>query len=203
MKLFAIILLLNLFVCHSFASELTDLLKQDQAAREKLRTLPRNEIKTYIDNVMLKGDIARRSRVEEILKSAQAFTSDEYMAAAMIMQHGNDAEHYRRAKELAQLSVQTDPNNHDARWLVCASEDRYLLKSGKLQIWGTQIKRKKHEAEAYDIYYQPDYDSSVKTDLERQGCNLPPLKEIKSRLNKMATVADKSEQYAIWKGWQN
>lgn len=33
MKLFAIILLLNLFVCHSFASELTDLLKQDQAAR--------------------------------------------------------------------------------------------------------------------------------------------------------------------------
>ena len=203
MKLFASTLLLTFFLFSISASELTDLLEQDQTVREKLRTLPRQEIKTYIDNVMLKGDESRRLHVEEILVSDQTFSSDDYFAAAMIMQHGSEAEHFKRATQLAQMAVKADPSNNDARWLACASEDRYLQKIGKYQVWGTQIKRKKHDSKDYDVYYQPDFDSSVKSDLQRENCNLPPLDEIKSRLQKMATISDKSTQYSIWKGWEN
>jgi hypothetical protein len=187
------------FVSQLNASELIKLYEDDQAVRTHLKTLPKSEIKKYINEVMLPSDEDRLSKVESILKANENLSSEEYFAAAMIMQHGSEPIHYKRAMELSQKAVAINPANKNASWLSCAAEDRYLIKIGKPQVWGTQLKRKMNATGTYEIYYLVNFDKNARPDEQRKMCGIPTLTEIESRLDRMAKLESRNKQYSLWK----
>ena len=201
LKKYPLISLIVLFITtlNLNASELLTLLAEDQKAREPIYTLPRDEVKAYIQNVMLPGDKVRREEVIKLMASKPSLNADEYFAAAMIMQHGYSAEDAKNAMQYAINAIEKDSSHEQAKWLKCASEDRYLQRSGKAQVWGTQLSRKKHPTADYDILYPANFDRTQKTDKQREGCNLPSYAEIDHRLIEMASVSKRSEQMKIWK----
>jgi hypothetical protein len=198
-KLKWILLVSTLFVSQVIANDVLKLYEEDQAIRTNLRSLPNDEVKKYINEVMLPGDKVRLKEIERILKSSEKLSSDEYFAVAMIMQHGSEPSHYQKAMELAKKSASLDPSNKNANWLSCAAEDRYLLKIGKHQVWGTQLKRKMNLAGKYEIYYLVDFDKSARPDQQRKKCGIPLLSEIESRLERMAKLTNRNKQYSLWK----
>jgi hypothetical protein len=194
-----IFLISAFFVSQTFASELLKIYEEDQAVRTHLRTLPNNEVRKYITEVMLPKDKIRLAQVENILKTHKNLSSKEYFAAAMIMQHGSEPEHYQLAMELSKKSANLDPKNKNASWLACAAEDRYLIKIGKKQIWGTQLKRKMNYNKTFEIYYLENFDKTARSDTERTKCGIPTLSEIKSRLDRMEKIESRNKQYSLWK----
>lgn len=181
------------------ASELLEMLAEDQKVREQIYTLPKEEVKDYIEKIMLPADKIRKERVIKIMSKVQDLNADEYYAAAMIMQHGSSADDAKNAMHYATKAIEIDQNHEKAKWLKCASEDRYLQRIGKAQIWGTQLSRKKHPTADYEILYPANFDRTQKTDKQREGCNLPSYADIDNRLIEMASVSKRSEQMKIWK----
>lgn len=87
----------------------------------------------------LKSDMERLKAVELIESNGELHTSVDYFNAAIIFQHGNNSSHYLKAHNLSKKAFLMDPALTKAKWLSCASADRYLLSIGKAQIWGTQF----------------------------------------------------------------
>lgn len=199
MKIKWILFVPAFFVSQVIASDILKWYEEDQAVRTHIRTLPKDEVKKYINEVMLPGDQVRLVQVEKLLISSQELSADEYFAAAMIMQHGSEPRHYEKAMELSRKSSSIDPDNKNARWLSCASEDRYLIKIGKSQVWGTQLKRKMNTSETHEIYYLVNFDKNARPDKQRIQCGLPSLSEIESKLEKMAKLKNRNKQYSLWK----
>jgi hypothetical protein len=87
--------------------------------------------------VMLR-DASRRNivRIAHALRSLR--TADDYLHAALVMQHGSTAEDIAMARDFARKAVELRPWLAEARWLYAASTDRYLRQTGKPQIFGTQ-----------------------------------------------------------------
>ncbi len=193
------LLAMQLITANASASELLKLLDDDQKIREVIYTLPKEKVKEYINNVMLPADKIRKERVIEIMTKPVDLNADEYFAAAMIMQHGSTAKDAKLAMEYARNAVIKNPNHDSAKWLTCAAEDRYLNRSGKAQIWGTQLSRKKHATKDYEILYLDNFDRAQKTDQQRKNCNLPSYAEINKKLAKMAEIPSRSEQMKVWK----
>ncbi|KTF10027.1 hypothetical protein [Pseudoalteromonas sp. H105] len=187
------------FVSQVNAIDVIALYKEDQTVRTHLRSLPKDEVRKYITEVMLPGDKARLSQVESLLNSTDSLSSEEYFAAAMIMQHGSEPKHYKMAMELSKKSASLDPNNKSANWLSCAAEDRYLLKIGKSQVWGTQLNRKMNADGTHEIYYLENFNKNARPDEQRKLCGIPTLAEIESRLEAMAKLTDRNKQYSLWK----
>ncbi len=181
------------------ATDLLKLYEEDQAARTHLQKLPENEIRKFITEVMVPGDKIRLAQVEDVLKISENLSSAEYLAAAVIMQHGSEPDHYKKAMELAQKAVSLDPANKDASWLSCAAEDRYLMKIGKPQVWGTQLDLKMNNSGTHQIHYLDNFDKKARTDEQRKKCGLPSLVEIEEKLAKMAKLESRNEQYKLWK----
>lgn len=119
------------FICQLNASDLLELYKEDQAVRSQLKLLSHKEVKKYIIEVMLPGDKIRLSKVQGLLNTSENLSSEEYFAAAMIMQHGSEPKHYKMAMELSRKSATLNQNYKSAHWLSFAAEDRYHLKMGK------------------------------------------------------------------------
>ncbi|HVU17112.1 MAG TPA: hypothetical protein VHD32_09300 [Candidatus Didemnitutus sp.] len=82
-------------------------------------------------------DEARRAAVHQMIEHAQLKTGNDYFNAALIMQHGVSVDDYLLAHELAIVAV--SKGNSNAIWLAAASEDRFLMKMGRSQRFGTQL----------------------------------------------------------------
>ena len=199
MKVKWMFIALILWAAPVYAIDVLALYKDDQAVRTHLRTLPKNEVKEYITQVMLPGDQVRLEQVEQLLKTTENLSSEEYFAAAMIMQHGSDPAHYKMAMELSQKARALDPSNKNASWLSCAAEDRYLQKIDQPQIWGTQLHRKMNAEGTHEIYYLENFDKNARADEQRVQCGIPTLAGIEAKLEKMATLTDRNKQYRLWK----
>ncbi len=87
----------------------------------------------------LSSDMERIKQVELIESNGELSTSVDYYNAAIIFQHGRSSSHYLKAHKLSKKAFSMDPTLAKAKWLSCASADRYLLSIGKAQIWGTQF----------------------------------------------------------------
>jgi tetratricopeptide (TPR) repeat protein len=120
-----------------------------------------------------KRDLRRRARVREILAADGVTTAMDYYNAALVMQHGDSAEEYRQAYDLAMRAVAIDPKNTGAAWLAAAAEDRYLQCIGKPQIYGTQFRR------VSGVWTLDPIDESAVTDEERARMHVPPLADAK------------------------
>lgn len=96
-------------------------------------------------------------------------TGNDFYAAAMIFQHGGDAEHYLVAHALAVRALALGVAK--AEWLAAASLDRYLHAIARDQIYGTQyefdpITKKAHQGR---------YDPTLLPDQIRVGAGVEPL----------------------------
>ena len=143
---------------------------------------------------------ARRRRVEvlELLQQGKISLAPDLYHAAMIFQHGNCADHYKLANELAERSMAL--GYAPARWLYAASRDRYLVAIGKPQQFGTQLHWDK-----YRQWYMPSVDVRT-TDEERARYGVPPMAELWQRLknfNRGKKVIRTALQrlYDQWWGW--
>lgn len=153
-------------------AELRDLYRQDQA--ERVNPDPSNREQM---NAMLENDRKRRERVRQILEAGGAKAGDDYFHSALIFQHGETAEDYLRARELAQKAFELNPDLGIARWLSAAAHDRWLWKTGQPQHYGTQFKQTPE-----GVWTMEPIDETAVTDEQRRQLNVPTLAKAKERI---------------------
>ncbi|MBN8542513.1 MAG: hypothetical protein J0L82_19135 [Deltaproteobacteria bacterium] len=84
-------------------------------------------------------DEARRKRVGEIFGEGCFKTSEDFAAAALVYQHGTIPDHFFQTFIWAKRAVELgDPKQ---KWLMAAGIDRYLVKSGRKQLFATQASK--------------------------------------------------------------
>lgn len=84
-------------------------------------------------------DTARRIKVATIFADGCLKTAADYAAAAMVFQHGTVADHYYQTFIWANQAVKIGDSSQ--RWLTAAGLDRYLVKVGHKQLFGTQFSK--------------------------------------------------------------
>ena len=151
--------------------ELAALCEQDQAARQSDDFLKDAERIQAFDRM-------RRLRVMRLLDDGAAKTAHDHFNAALVLQHGDDPLDYKLSNELCKKAVELDPSMKEARWLMAASWDRYLMSLGKPQWYGTQFKI------VNDKYYLALADLSRVSDEERRAVGTRTVEQIKEFLKK-------------------
>lgn len=87
--------------------------------------------------VLFPRDQARKKRVLEIYRDGGLRTGPDYYNAALILQHGNEAEDYLLAHELSIVAMMKGEER--ARLLAAEAEDRFLFTIGRPQRFATQF----------------------------------------------------------------
>lgn len=150
--------------------DLARLYAEDQADRA---VAPR----TIDWSVVAPRDRARRDSVLAMLQAGEFRCAADCHAAAMIFQHGDTPEHIQLAHSLAIVASNMDPTNTGSKWLTAAAWDRYLMRRGRPQWYGTPyvLNQKTRRFERYDV------DETVLTDKERSDFGVPSLADAKAR----------------------
>lgn len=148
---------------------LTEIFKEDQAARQRM-PIDWSKV-TPMDN-------AHQKEVLVLLRAGKVRTSNDFYYAAMVMQHGATTEDYQLAFSLSRLSTTLDPSNKRALWLSAASWDRILMSKGVAQWYGTQY----HSTGPGAPMKLYKVDESVVSDTERAAMNVPSLRKAKDLL---------------------
>ena len=84
-------------------------------------------------------DLARRIKVASIFAKGCFKSAADYASAAMVFQHGAAADHFYQTFIWANKAVQL--GDESQRWLTAAGIDRYLVKIGQKQLFGTQFSK--------------------------------------------------------------
>ncbi len=117
-----------------------------------------------------KKDRERRKKVFTLINEGRIESAQDYHHAALIFQHGESTNDYKKAHEFAKKALEL--GDESAKWLFAATLDRYLISMGRPQRYGTQFKlNNKGEWELCE-----PIDPSV-TDEERAKYNVPPLSQ--------------------------
>lgn len=148
--------------------ELRSIYEADQADRRN--------VMAHDPAVLMERDRARLRRVDELLAAGEVRDGDDHYHAAMVFQHGDMLDDYLRARELALKAV--DLGNRNGRWLAAAALDRWLMRQGQPQKYGTQYRA---EGERWRLY---DVDGET-TDAERAAWDVPPLAECERRAEEL------------------
>jgi hypothetical protein len=151
--------------------ELKSLYEQDQADRLEWQ----KQTQEYRSQ-MRQRDRIRRQRVEELIASEALQVAEDYFHAAIIFQHGETLEHYWQAHELAKKGAEL--GHRASRWLTAAAYDRWLMRQGKPQAYGTQYILKEGKWVLYEV-------DPATTDAQRAEWNVPSLAEALRRAEEM------------------
>jgi hypothetical protein len=152
-------------------AELAELCEQDQAARQGDSFMKDAERIHAFDRM-------RRLRVMRLLEDGAARTARDHFHAALVLQHGDDPLDHKLANELCKKAAELDPTMKEAKWLMAASWDRYLMFLGKPQWYGTQFKIVDGK------YYLAEADLSRVSDEERRAAGTRTVDQIKEFLKK-------------------
>ncbi|MBX9724507.1 MAG: hypothetical protein K2X81_24065, partial [Candidatus Obscuribacterales bacterium] len=128
---------------------------------------------------MSQQDAERRKRTQELLTNGKLRSADDYYHAAMIMQHGDKADEFLLSHILATASLKL--GRKKSAWLVAASLDRYLMKIGQPQIFGSQFNNLQ-PADPSKWTNEP-YNDKLVSDSLRKIYYQPTHEEIKKRLD--------------------
>lgn len=150
--------------------ELADLYRADQADRD-------GSAKAIDWTVVGPRDKARQQAVLRILQAGGVRSAADFHNAAMVFQHGSGAEDIQLAYALATLSSRLAPDDKSMKWLQAASWDRYLMRRGRPQWYGTQYQQTKATMR-FQLY---PVDESAVTDEERERMGVPSLSKAKER----------------------
>lgn len=115
---------------------------------------------------MAARDRDRRRRVLELLAAGEVVDGPDHFHGAMVFQHGESQEFYRRARELALRAVEL--GHLPGRWLAAAALDRLLVRGGQPQKYGTQYRVWGDELRLVEV-------DPATTDEERAEWDVPPL----------------------------
>lgn len=148
-----------------------------EAADQADRTLGANKINW---DVVDKHDAERRIQVLKFLSTGEIRTSEDFLDASIIFQHGDSVKDAQLAFSFATTAVALDPSAQDAKSIMAQAWDRIMRRSGKPQWYGTQYVRSK--ATGKWTLYQTD--PSAITDDVRQKMGLPTLAEAKANADK-------------------
>jgi hypothetical protein len=88
--------------------------------------------------VVLPRDRQREARVKALYEKGQLRTGKDYYRAAMVLQHASKPEDFLLAHEFCMVALLK--GERGARWLACATEDRFLMMIGRPQRFGTQYR---------------------------------------------------------------
>ncbi len=111
------------------SEEVAGLYEEDQADR-----MPRDG--APIDPAdLIPRDRRREARIKALYEAGGLRTGKDYHRAAMVLQHAAGPEDYLLAHEFCAVAL---ARGEDARWLAAATEDRFLMRIGRPQRFGTQ-----------------------------------------------------------------
>jgi len=127
-------------------------------------------------------DRARVEKVSELVAAGRARTPDDLFRAATVLLRSEDVALLGRAAELARLAAERDADLAGARALAAATLDRSLVASGRPQHYGTQTVRVDGRWELAPV-------DPATTDEERAAWDVPPLAELRRRVETMAPAA--------------
>jgi hypothetical protein len=128
----------------------------------------------------------RLQRVLELVRQQKLVTGRDYFRAALILQHGFEAEHYLLAHVLATLAA--FKGNEPSKWLVAASLDRFLQRVDQAQIFGTQWHIGPEKPRTFTM--EP-YSRELLTDAIRGEYRVPPLAEQEKMIEGMLNLKPK------------
>ncbi|MEZ4671366.1 MAG: hypothetical protein R3E39_25980 [Anaerolineae bacterium] len=132
----------------------------------------KRDAQTYRGDEAFIASQARRAYVEELLRSGQLQSADDYYHAAFIFQHGERLEHWAQAYLLARTAA--DMGHPKARYQAAAAHDRWLMRQGLPQKFGTNSVM---DGDGWRVW---DIDSQT-TDEERVRWDVPPLEHLLAR----------------------
>ncbi|EGI53675.1 hypothetical protein SUS17_3487 [Sphingomonas sp. S17] len=162
--------------------EMTAMFDADQATRQSID--PAKPIDMTQVRRMIAEDAARRMAARAMLAEGRLKTAEDYYHAAFIFQHGQDAADYLLAHSLAMAAVAR--GKAEANWIAAATLDRYLMKIGQPQIYGTQYTRSKERGATMD-----PYDRALIPDSLRKALGVPVQPEQDKKLEAMKTAVPK------------
>ncbi len=85
-------------------------------------------------------DVARLTRVKELLTQNLLQTGNDYYRAALVLQHGEEPEDFLLSHEFCVIAIAKGKNDKDTKWLAASSEDRFLMNIGRPQRFATQFR---------------------------------------------------------------
>jgi len=111
---------------------------------EELRRLrdddQRDRAPAAIDwTVVTPRDRARLKRVKELFAADALHTANDYVRSALILQHGDVPDDFLLAHEFCVAAMMLGKNDLESSSLAAAAEDRFLMKAGRPQRFGTQF----------------------------------------------------------------
>jgi RimJ/RimL family protein N-acetyltransferase len=121
-------------------------------------------------------DERRRRQVEALVAAGTLACAEDSFHAAMVLQHGSEREHYRRAHELAMRAVEL--GSEAGRWLAAATLDRWLMAGGLPQRFGTQFRSEGGRWVLWTV-------DPATSDAERAEWSVPPLAEALRRVEEL------------------
>ena len=112
-------------------------------------------------------DAERRTATHRLLDEGALHTAGDYAAAAFVYQHGGGTDDYLLAHVLAMTAVAK--GDKGSAWIAAASLDRYLMTTGKSQVFGTQFTKPK----PVGAWTQEPYDRALVSDALRVEFGVP------------------------------
>lgn len=125
--------------------------------------------------VVTPRDQARRARTLALVAAGALASGDDYRHAAFVLQHGGAPDDFLLAHTFAIIAAAR--GRADATWIAAATLDRYLQKSGRPQIYGTQF----NSSNETRTTTQDPYDRTLVSDALRQALGVPPQAELERR----------------------
>jgi hypothetical protein len=116
-------------------------------------------------------DRTRRTTLGKLLDAGAAKSVRDFLSAALVFQHGATADEIARANTLARKALALAPDSCPAQYMVAITEDRHLIRLGKLQKYGTQYSCDEGQP------CRRDPVDPTTTDAERAALCVPPLAE--------------------------
>ncbi len=112
------------------SEELLSIAKKDQEDRS-------GPFESIDWNKVSEQDLQRRLRVAEIFAEGCFQKASDYLSAATVYQHGTTGDHFYQAFIWSHEALLLGELSQ--RWWVAAALDRYLVKIGHKQLFGTQL----------------------------------------------------------------
>lgn len=151
-------------------AEMERIYEEDQAARQDPGSISEERWA-----VISREDAQRRERARELLAEGALHTSEDFIRAAFVFQHGDTPNDYLLAHALAMIAA--GKGDESASWIGAATLDRYLQSIGKPQVYGTQFK-----PDSSDGATQQPFDRDVISDELRRQLGVPSLEAQQEQL---------------------
>lgn len=132
------------------------------------------------------NDQVRREALLRLYAANKLTTGTDYYRGAVIMQHGTTPEDFLVAHEMASASLAL--GRHGMRWMVAATQDRFLISIGRRQRYGTQ-----YRTDAADLAPALYPVEEGVTDALRKTLDLPSLGEAREKEAAIARLARKGQ----------